>query len=111
MALDAGLDGEVPIPRKFADHDPCHGIDVLAQNIPSLLSEAMSTDGAETGALAQVRFSKVAVTVVHAETVEADAERGEFGQVRTLSCGSARGRRQLRSMFLTAYSDESILPP
>ena len=26
MALDAGLGGEGPIPAKFADHDPCHGI-------------------------------------------------------------------------------------
>ena len=43
MALDAGLDGEGPIPRKFADHDPCHGIYALAQNVASLLSEAMST--------------------------------------------------------------------
>ena len=43
MALDAGLDGEGPIPRKFADHDPCHGIYVLAQNVASLLCEAMST--------------------------------------------------------------------
>ena len=43
MALGAGLDGEGPIPRKFADDDPCHGIYFLAQNVVSLLSEVMST--------------------------------------------------------------------
>ena len=30
MALDAGLGDEGPIPAKFADHDPCHGIYALA---------------------------------------------------------------------------------
>ena len=43
MALEAGLGGEGPIPAKFADHDPCHGIYALAQNIASLMSESMST--------------------------------------------------------------------
>ena len=43
MALDAGLGGEGPISSKFADHDPCHGIYALAQNIASLMSESMST--------------------------------------------------------------------
>ncbi len=43
MALDAGLGGEGPVPAKFADHDPCHGIYALAQNIASLMSESMST--------------------------------------------------------------------
>ncbi len=43
MALEAGLGGEGPIPAKFADHDPCHGIYALAQNIASLMSETMST--------------------------------------------------------------------
>ena len=43
MALDAGLGGEGPVPARFADHDPCHGLYALAQNIASLLSESMST--------------------------------------------------------------------
>ncbi len=43
MALDTGLGGEGPIPAKFADHDPCHGIYALAQNIASIMSESMST--------------------------------------------------------------------
>ncbi|MCY4396399.1 MAG: hypothetical protein OXC10_14825 [Rhodospirillaceae bacterium] len=42
MALEAGLGGEGPIPAKFADHDPCHGIYALAQDIASLMSESMS---------------------------------------------------------------------
>ncbi len=43
MAFEAGLGGEGPIPAKFADHDPCHGIYALTQNIASLMSESMST--------------------------------------------------------------------
>ncbi len=43
MALDAGFGGEGPIPSKFADHDPCHGLYALAQNIASLMSESVST--------------------------------------------------------------------
>ncbi len=43
MALDAGLGGEGPVSAKFADHDPCHGIYALAQNIASLMSESIST--------------------------------------------------------------------
>ena len=43
MALDAGLGGEGPVPAKFADHDPCHGIYALVENIASLMSESMST--------------------------------------------------------------------
>ena len=43
MALDAGLGGEGPVPDRFADLDPCHGIYVMTENIVSLLSEAMST--------------------------------------------------------------------
>ena len=43
MALEAGLGGEGPIPAKFADHDPCHGIYALAQNIASIMCESMST--------------------------------------------------------------------
>jgi len=43
MALDAGFGVEGPVPDRFADLDPCHGIYVMAENIVSLLSEAMST--------------------------------------------------------------------
>ena len=43
MALDAGFGGEGPVPARFADLDPCHGIYVMTENIVSLLSEAMST--------------------------------------------------------------------
>ena len=42
MALEAGIGGEGPVPARFADLDPCHGLYALAQNIASLLSESMS---------------------------------------------------------------------
>ena len=43
MALEAGLSGKGSIPAKFSDHDPCHGIYALTQNVASLVSESMST--------------------------------------------------------------------
>ena len=42
MALEAGFGGEGPVPARFADLDPCHGIYALAENIISLLAESIS---------------------------------------------------------------------
>ncbi len=42
MALEAGFGQEGPIPSKFADLDPCHGIYVLAENVVSLMAESIS---------------------------------------------------------------------
>ena len=42
MALEVGLGDEGPIPAKFADLDPCHGIYALAENVASLMAESIS---------------------------------------------------------------------
>ena len=42
MALEAGFGGGGPVPDKFADLDPCHGIYMLAENIVSLMAESIS---------------------------------------------------------------------
>ena len=42
MALEAGFGGEGPVPDKFMDLDPCHGIYALAENIASLMAESIS---------------------------------------------------------------------
>ena len=42
MALDAGLGDQGPVPAKFADLDPCHGIYALAENVASLMAESIS---------------------------------------------------------------------
>ena len=42
MALEAGFGGEGPVPGRFADLDPCHGIYAMAQNIASLMTESIS---------------------------------------------------------------------
>ena len=42
MALEAGFGGEGPVPARFADLDPCHGIYALAENIVSLMAESIS---------------------------------------------------------------------
>ena len=42
MALEAGFGDEGPVPGKFADHDPCHALYALAQNVASLMAEAIS---------------------------------------------------------------------
>ena len=42
MALEAGLGGEGPVPGKFADLDPRHGLYALAENIVSLMAESIS---------------------------------------------------------------------
>ena len=42
LALEADFGGEGPVPAKFADLDPCHGIYAMAQNIVSLMAETIS---------------------------------------------------------------------
>ena len=42
LALEAGFGGEGPVPAKFEDLDPCHGIYAMAQNIVSLMAETIS---------------------------------------------------------------------
>ena len=42
MALEAGFGGEGPVPARFADLNPCHGIYAMAQNVASLMAESMS---------------------------------------------------------------------
>ena len=42
MALAAGFGREGPVPDKFADLDPCHGIYALAENIASFVAESIS---------------------------------------------------------------------
>ena len=42
MALEAGFGGEGPVPGKFVDLEPCHGIYALAENIVSLMAESIS---------------------------------------------------------------------
>ncbi len=43
MALQAGFDdGGLALGKKLADHDPCHALYVVAQNVASLMAESIS---------------------------------------------------------------------
>ena len=42
LALEAGFGGEGPVPAKFADLEPCHGIYVMSENIVSVIAESIS---------------------------------------------------------------------
>lgn len=42
LAHEAGFGGEGPVPAKFADLEPCHGIYVMAENIVSVIAESIS---------------------------------------------------------------------
>ena len=42
MALEAGFGDEGPVPGKFADHDPCHSLYLVGQNVASLMAESIS---------------------------------------------------------------------